>query len=257
MKWYDGKMVTKSISQRTSMRQRLIHAGSFLLDILFPPVCLLCRKTLVSGAEARGLCEACRGRIPLHTSLFCGTCGARLPDQKKICHKETPYLLGAASDYRNEAARALIYELKFSRHPAAAVPLADLIADYTRALPLPLIGALLVPIPLHPRRERERGFNQAELIAKRLTETASAELAPVLERVKDTPPQTTLKDYEARKKNMERCFRVAHPERVAGRTVIVLDDVSTSGATLREAARALREAGAKKIVGLVFAKAGS
>jgi len=126
--------------------------------------------------------------------------------------------------------------------------LAEFLTEYHKryALLVPR-GALAVPVPLHPRRERVRGFNQAALIAEEFAARNGLEYrGTVLSRLRNTASQVTL-SLEQRKKNMEGAFLVREPSAVKGRRVMLFDDVATSGATLEEAARVLKAAGAKKI----------
>ena len=113
---------------------------------------------------------------------------------------------------------------------------------------------LVCPVPLHPRRQRERGFNQSELLARSLAAHFGAELAPhLLARVRDTAPQIDLPRAE-RQANVRGAFAVPKPEKAAGKSVLVVDDVFTTGATLRECARVLRRAGASRVLIFTLAR---
>src|SRR6185437_15432844 len=94
----------------------------FIGDIFFPPACLGCGRRMPRAA----LCEVCRASITLYDALFCGTCMARLPDGRKICHKDAPYLLGAAASYDERPVAALVHGLKFQGIADAADPLVEL-----------------------------------------------------------------------------------------------------------------------------------
>jgi len=113
---------------------------------------------------------------------------------------------------------------------------------------------LVTPVPLHPARLRKRGFNQAQLIAEVLSEELGLALETKgLKRIKNTGAQMEIKDGDKRKTNVKGCFS-ADREKFSGKTVLLVDDVYTSGATIKEAASALRQAGAKEINVLVLAK---
>ena len=222
-----------------------------ILQILCPPQCLPCGKTLSTGV----ICGSCLVSIPCNTTLFCAQCGARLPDARKICHRDAAYLLGSAGPYDNPAIRCLIHNLKFRGARGAAEPLAELIARYLKHLAIDLNNFLLVPIPLSRRRKNERGFNQAEEIARHLEKLLLIRArTDILARTRHTKPQTETVDIAERRKNVLSCFSVIRSSAVAKRNILLLDDVATSGATLGEAARALKEAGARKIIGVTAAK---
>ena len=224
-----------------------------LLDIFFPPQCVRCGCAL---KEDDAICAHCLGTIALHDALFCGKCSARLPEGTRVCHAGFPYLLGSAGDYQNDALKSLILGLKFEHVTSAAKPLGDLIVRYAELLPVVLRGRIVIPIPLSARRERERGFNQAALIAERFADHfALSYSADILSRPKHTAPQSELGNFARRRENVKGCFSVAEPWRVAGARIILIDDVSTSGATFLEAATALRKAGAKQILAFAAAKA--
>jgi ComF family protein len=151
--------------------------------------------------------------------------------------------------------REAIHALKFRGHRALARPLADLVAE---APPpgLPVAGVdLLVPVPLHPQRRAQRGFNQAELLARRLARRwGKPHRADVLARVRLTRPQTELAPEE-RRANVRGAFLVRRPELVAGRHVLLVDDVLTTGATVEACVLALREAGAGPVGVVTVARA--
>jgi ComF family protein len=114
---------------------------------------------------------------------------------------------------------------------------------------------ILVPVPLHARRRRERGFNQAEALASELGRLIGRPVEKrALRRVADIPPQTTM-GKDDRRRNVRGAFRVARPERVRGRIVVLVDDVFTTGSTLGECARELRRAGAADVRALTVARA--
>ncbi|HUX36109.1 MAG TPA: ComF family protein [Candidatus Paceibacterota bacterium] len=223
-----------------------------ILDILFPSLCINCGKNVDSG---EALCAACFAEIPFNKSFFCGKCGARLPYGEKICHFDFPYILGAAVSYKNAAVRELVRELKFGFVRSAARPLADLLIAYSENAGLAGKDWLVIPIPLGKKRLRIRGFNQAELIANIFAEHFSINTEKgILLRKKETEPQSEIKKMDERAKNTKDCFAVAAPEKISGRNIIIVDDVSTSGSTFFEAAVSLKKAGAHKILALAAAK---
>ncbi|MEX2220351.1 MAG: ComF family protein [Candidatus Rokuibacteriota bacterium] len=159
-------------------------------------------------------------------------------------------------DYARSAARyedvvrEALHAFKFRGRRALAAPLGDLVVEAVRGgLPAGL-PELLLPVPLHPRRERERGFNQAALVARRVGRAWRRPVRDdVLVRTVATPSQTEL-DAPARRANVRNAFRLRRPEVIAGRHVVLVDDIFTTGATLSECARCLRAGGAS-IVGVL------
>ncbi|MEK7546625.1 MAG: double zinc ribbon domain-containing protein [Patescibacteria group bacterium] len=229
-----------------------------VLSVLFPPVCAGCGKN-IDGGEI--VCRFCFGKITLNKSLFCGKCGARLPENKKICHPDFPYILGAAASYKDDVPRRLVHELKFKFVKDAARPLAEILIAYAKnlnlaeSLPAQAGGWLVVPVPLGKKRLRRRGFNQADLIAEIFAGHFGLEAEKGgLVRLKETKPQSEMDNFESRLKNAKGCFAVVAPEKFAGRNIFLVDDVTTSGATFFEAAVSLKKAGARKIIALAAVK---
>ena len=228
-----------------------MNLDSFL-ELIFPSRCAGCSELTGKGPA---LCEKCARSLQTYDSLFCGVCMARLPEGKKICHPDSPFILGAAINYHSGAAGALIRELKFKRNKKIAKFLADLLASYLKKLPLTLSSYEILAMPLSSARQRERGFNQAGLIAEELSPLVSVPILPGgLTRIKHSTPQSKIRGRKERLQNVSGAFS-AKPELVAGKNIILLDDVITSGATMFEAARALKSAGVRKIIGLAAAKA--
>ncbi len=222
-----------------------------IMRVLFPSACLACGAEIGEGA----ICEACFGEIARDRTLFCAVCRARLPDGKKICHKDAPMLLGSAGPYDAKAIKALIHALKFGGITAAAGPLGDLLADYASGLSLDLRSSIVVPLPLSARRERIRGFNQSALIARRFAAQRGLPVEEaILFRTGHRKPQSETKSAAERRENIRGCFTVPRKILTEGKNIILIDDVVTSGATLTEAARTLKAAGAKKILALAAAR---
>lgn len=232
---------------------------AFITDLIFPSRCLGCRTITARNPRRKEtcvLCDRCRSKIPLHPTLFCATCRARLPYGEKICHRTAAYVLGAATNYQNEIAERLIKGLKFEYIRDAARPLASLLFEYLERLSLQRGYDVIVPVPLSSERERTRGFNQARLIAAELGKLNNLAVeSNALVRTRHTKTQSELSGIRDREENVRGAFRVLYPELVARKRVLLVDDVATSGATLSEASKALKQAGAKFVIGLVVAKA--
>lgn len=237
----------------------LIKLKDAVLDILFPPICLNCRKALTNAednADLRGkfICEQCFNLIKINTALFCPVCRARLAENKKICHRGASYLLGAVGNYNDPVLQNLIHYFKYKKFENLAPILNEMLVKYLKLINLKLKNFVVVPIPLHPGRERERGFNQAKLLAEAAARHFNLPLADGLERIKNNKPQAKLKDFEKRTKNISGCFKIKNPDFIKGKNIVLIDDVFTSGATMDEAARILKKNSAGKIIALALAK---
>lgn len=227
-----------------------------ILDILFPPICLVCETRLPIQEKGKYICAACLAAITINTTLTCPSCGARMAEQKKICHKDVPYRLAAATRYDDERVRRLIWELKYRGKTVAAKPIAAIVATHLASLPLNLSSYVVIPVPLYPSRERERGFNQSKLIAEIIAVTFGLPLIiSALERNRHTKPQAETKDINARRENLAGAFTLRDAALVAGKNILLVDDVFTSGTTIGEAVQTLKSAGAQHIIAVVVAKA--
>ena len=175
---------------------------------------------------------------------LCGACRRREP--------EFDYARAAAR--YDGVVREALHALKFRGRRALAAPLGELLIEVATAGAPAGAPDLLVPVPLHPRRERERGFNQATLLARRVGRSWGCPVREdVLVRTVATRSQTEL-DAAARRANVRNVFQARRPALVAGRRVILVDDVLTTGATLSECARCLRAAGAVTVGALTVAR---
>lgn len=227
-----------------------------ILDLLFPVRCLGCSK------EGEFCCGSCRSALrPIPP--ICFFCKKMVPGSRVItpgrtcssCRKRSNiYAFLSPFLYGDDTIRELIHALKYRRVRSVGLLLGDLIVEYLKKFKVPLPeGAVLLPIPLHPSRQRTRGFNQAELIALRIGEILHLPVEKsILRKIKKTIPQMELR-AEERRKNVVGTFSVADPESTRGKTILLLDDVKTTGATLEEAARVLKKAGAKRVWAMTVA----
>ncbi len=217
------------------MLERLSTLWSWLL----PARCLLCHR---SG------------------DYLCLNCIYKLPPAS-----DTPVNTLALYDYQHPDVKKIIWSLKYRRLRGVAPILGRLVADRlieeTAELqnlhPAMTMPWLIVPIPLSKKRQRDRGFNQSLLLAEALERCypkvfrASPE---VLKKIRETPAQASLKDRKTRLTNLRGAFALREPESIRGRAVIIVDDVSTTGATLREAEQTLRPAKPRLILKVALAQ---
>lgn len=226
----------------------------FILNFLFPPTCLNCHAPIQS--QKQFLCLNCFNTILINDSFFCGECEARFPEPKKICHKDCPFILASATSYEIPAVKTLIHYLKYEGYESIANTIAGFFELYLSKLEISEKEFLIIPIPLSAQKKRERGFSQSLLLAEKISEILNFPINQSLIKIKHNKPQAKCRSYLERQKNMQNCFVVKNPEELAGKNIILVDDVFTSGATIREAVEVLKLAGAKIIIALVLAKAG-
>lgn len=224
--------------------------GRALRDVLFPPVCVHCGR-LVEDSRYEHLCIYCAARIELVAPPHCDTCGfpyaGELAGERTCPHCEALVPeFGAgktAAVYRGPMA-SLVQRLKYHRGEYLEGDIARIAASAPGFAGF-LRGAMLVPVPLHPRKERERGFNQTRLIAGAFARVGADGTAVVaaLQRVVDTKTQTRL-NRDERQANLENAFALApgHPL-TPGARIVLVDDIFTTGATLNACAAVLQRAG--------------
>jgi ComF family protein len=226
-----------------------------LLDLVFPAVCPVCLIRSDDPAQ-RPFCGPCWAALPIGLGPGCSVCGEPFPGLAGVlpcdtCRRAPPaYAFARAVAQYRDGMREAIHALKFGGRAVLAGPLGRLLAETgARALPAPPGDWAdgLIPVPLHPARLAERGFNQAELLAAPCAARWRLPLlGRALVRARPTLPQADL-DAEARRANVRDAFRVLRPAEVRDRRLLLVDDVLTTGATVGAAARALRAAGATEV----------
>lgn len=227
-------------------------------QLLLPAECLICHALLNPGDSSRIVCPVCRQRWRAVRPPWCERCGQPKPHfgPCRLCAQWSKALDRVRSAvWLEQGARLAVHALKYGGLPRIAE---DMAAVMARTL-VPADGpSALVPIPLAAKRLRQRGYNQSDVLARALAKQwRSPVLVDVLVRTRETPTQTTLTP-ETRLANVRAAFAVANVQcsMLNDRwTLIIVDDVFTTGATLAESARALEQAGARRIYGVTFARA--
>jgi ComF family protein len=237
--------------QKGATWQKLRYLAGVLADVVFPPVCAGCK------AVGELFCSRCREEIEWALEPVCFICG-RPRQNKEICHlcRGEPLPLKqmrTAVFYAGPVAEA-VQAFKYEGYFALAKPLAELMAAAWPRWEQPV--DVVIPVPLHAARQRERGYNQSELLARVLERRLNWQVeTAALKRVRRTRPQVGLNRVE-RQENVYGAF-IAEPALVEGKDILLIDDVRTTGATLSAAADVLLAAGARSVSGYCLAGAGS
>ena len=232
-------------------RDLAAQAGRGLLDALFPIECVSC------GASGNVICDKCVADLAVLRPPFCAICATPGDFARcQRCAESVRQFDGVRAPYRYAGAmRQAILALKYGGIKAAAPQLGDLLADYLNANPLP--GEIVAPVPMHSRRLRERGYNQSELLARRVaTHSELRYERDLLFRTRQVEPQAGIGSAAQRAVNVAGSIGVSANRDVSGASVILVDDVATTGSTLETCAGALKQAGAVSVWCLTLAVAG-
>ncbi|HXD84146.1 MAG TPA: ComF family protein [Rudaea sp.] len=227
-----------------SIARFLVDGARHLQFAVLPPHCLLCG---LRSDTTRDLCAACAGDV-VRNRVCCPRCALPLDAPAPLCgeclQSEPPFAAAFVPFVYASPLDQLETRFKFGRSLAAGRVLSELWIDVARENP-PAIPQVLIPVPLHPARLRERGYNQALELAKPVARAFAISLHnDVLERTRATPAQSNL-DADARHKNLRGAFAVNAAS--LPQHVVVFDDVMTTGTTLRECARTLVRAGVERV----------
>ena len=237
-----------------------------LIDLIYPPRCLVCGKFLdnhASGIEG-AFCSECLGDFTPITSPHCTICGSPFVTTEgedhpcERCLRKPPHFEAICAPYLYQGALMdAIHRFKYGPKSSYAKHLGPLLGDFAGRRVEVEKATVLMPVPLHPKKLRQRGFNQSLLLARYVAREIECKLDFLsLRRVKYTESQTGLKQDE-RRKNVKGAFRVVKPGVVKGQEVLLVDDVATTAHTLNECARVLLKAGAERVRCLVLARTGN
>ena len=230
-----------------------------ILDFVYPQTCPICRNLL--KREEKDICDDCWKALALLPSPYCPYCKSFLEDKHEITNHQCAYLrrskdrrilavrsLGTFDAYYKKLVHRLKYDKKIHLGRRLAQRLGEIISQEKDFAGCDVV----IPVPLHRARQRERGFNQSEILAEGISQATGLPLVKdVLERKKNTKDQTYL-NIQQRAENVRGAFVVIHPYKIGDKNVILVDDVMTTGATLNECARMLLDSGAKNVFGITL-----
>ena len=256
------------------------RVANWVLDVIFPKICLGCGE-LTGKGDFDYVCKKCFGKVSVKNSFECIGCKrqTRLGLTCVLCQKENP--IGPERNREGSQRASVSYGVD---QLLIAAELSDFLVEkmikvykykfvYNMAVPLSVIAKkcirkllsrsfnvfgdspLIIPVPLHIRRLNWRGFNQAELLAKNIADTYHMSYdGNILIKIVNSRHQANIRPKEERIDNVKGSFAVIESEAVKNRTIILVDDICTTGATLNECAKILKEGGAKRIIGFVIAR---
>jgi ComF family protein len=232
-----------------------------LKDLIYPNCCLVCKNRIPPLEQQELICSGCWEKIEKNLPPFCASCGRHLTPEaikKNACPNcsKIDYFFDRAFSpcAYTGTVKKLIHEFKYSGKDYLGKPLGKLMQTFIQDYQLPIEYLdFLIPVPLHKSRQREREFNQAEILSREIARKFDKQvLTDTLIRVKPTKTQTEL-TFRERCQNVGGSFLVAKPELIKDTNLLLIDDVLTTGATSNEAARCLKESGAKKVLLLTLA----
>jgi ComF family protein len=238
----------------------IIEALNDVSDVIFPPRCLGCGE-IFHPLNRKVFCPACEEEVKFITGSLCPVCGTTFSDSPAGSHlcgdclENEPYFSRARAVFSYETIILdVIHQFKYGSNISVGALLASLMADFS----FPDVDfsdhSLIIPVPLHIKRLRQRGFNQSLLLARALAKKWQIPVNfSLLKRHKFTLTQTGLHKTD-RKQNIKGVFEVSDKKNIADKNVILVDDVYTTGATINECAKTLTKAGAQKVTVLTLAR---
>ena len=238
-------------------RFRLALAAS--IDLLLPPACLLCGQLLETGLDTRYLCRSCLAAMPPMNQAHCSCCAQPFPNTCSshfcgTCLKRPPSftIVRAAGIYQGSLKEA-VHKLKYRNQLSLAKPLGQLLGRRAIAEANDFTPDRIIPVPLHPRRLKQRGYNQALEVARPIAQQLGLPLdSTLLQRKRNTPQQQGLSAIE-RRSNLRNAFALA--AEATSLRILLVDDVMTTGETVRECCRTLLGGGVEEVQVAVVGRA--
>ena len=227
-------------------------------DICFPPHCICCEGQLLNSRLL--ICTKCLASIQFQKEPFCSRCGKMFIGREgsshlcSSCIKKSPFFTCARSLFiYDDRIASLVHKLKYLCNTSGLDTFAKL-KNNSAALQKLYDFDYIFPVPLHDKRLKKRGYNQAQLLARTFFRLEKDKIKnDVLIRTRDTPPQTGLNGAE-RRKNLRNAFSIRNEKKISGKSILLVDDVYTTGSTVNECARVLVKAGASRVDVLTLAR---
>lgn len=222
------------------------------LQWFYPPRCILCGKIMKIGDESI-LCEHCQNTIHWKEGNVCQKCGCSVYTSEKYCNrcqKANFVFEKGIAVFSYQTIRQTIFHFKFRYFKRDAIPLGKIMGDYllTYYPEWKEKVELIIPVPMFEKKQKIRGFNQSELLAEVLAEKIHKQCSKNnLKRIRNTTPQNTL-NAEQRKQNLKEAFALENNQEIDGKTILLIDDIFTTGTTVNECAKILYHNGAKKVL---------
>jgi ComF family protein len=230
-----------------------------LLDLFFPPLCHVCKAFIPKAADLL-ICPDCLDKIPFLVSPFCTSCGTPFATDSRFDHTcgacivHRPFHICRSATILDGPVQELIHRFKYGNRVHLCHPLGLLTAAALGEFCREAGPDLIVPVPLHRKRLRQRGFNQSQLLGEVLAKKWRVPLEIAnLRRIRWTEPQTSL-DGKDRVHNVKGAFAVKDAKRLEGKRVLLVDDVLTTGSTMRACVESLREANVAAIFAVTVAR---
>jgi len=237
------------------MKEALSRAYNFILDILFPIRCISCDK------EGEWICRKCFKKIEIKENQTCPKCFSKSKDGKycdkcSVCSKMKGVII--TGTYEDKLLQKAVHILKYKYVKDLCKPLACILNKgfniWCKNNKVELKNIILIPVPLHKKKENKRGFNQAKLLAKELSLKVNLKVNnKILKRVKNTKAQAK-QDSLIRRKNIKGAFAIDQSIDLKNKIIFIIDDVCTTSSTLEECAKEIDKLNPKEIWGLVLAR---
>jgi ComF family protein len=238
--------------EKSKLKKAAVRIFNFAFDLIFPKFCSSCDQ------EGSFLCKKCAGQILIFNFAVCPVCKRKIIHEGtklKLCHlcrsKTNIKFLIAATTYDNTTVRDLVAKFKYSK----AYQIKEVFDEWLECTTanFDFSDFLIVPVPLHKKRQRQRGFNQSQILAKEFARRRNLEITPALQKIKEARPQIELSG-EQRRQNLNGVFNCSNPNLINKRKILLIDDVYTTSTTMNECARVLKKNGAKEIWALTIAR---